>query len=240
MGFKELKEMLSDNTDALELVGSLESTFNTNVSTINALETKFQEAKVGRDSAKSRLKEVQGYLGVDELSQEAIEAIVKSKPDEKSALEIQNLQKQLADATTVNETQAKEFQDKFQGMALERELTTLGASANVANAQALQILTEQLKASAVFNDDGTVSYSNADGTTRYVNGKPMTISDRLSELQGDDNWNFIFKSTVKPGGGSDNNGGGNVSSRSINRLDFEKLEPSAQMKHISGGGTITD
>ncbi|HUB90959.1 MAG TPA: DUF6651 domain-containing protein [Dyella sp.] len=51
----------------------------------------------------------------------------------------------------------------------------------------------------------------------------------------------ILKGTGASGGGAQNNNPGGASgNKSIPRAQFEKLDPSAQMAHVKGGGAITD
>lgn len=197
MSFAKLLEMVKDIEGASSLVKELEASSETLTKEVNRLEIVSRESTDQRNKYKSLIKST---LGVDEISEDALKSVIgNSKGDDKSKAEIENLQKQLADVAKSKQDLEGTYKQKIQTMNLEREISALGIEDEVIPTK-LDYLHFRVKNGLAFNEDGQPIFINEDGSTKYVNGKPMTLKDRYTEIL--DKEPDLFKAGTKQGGGS--------------------------------------
>lgn len=196
MSFAKLLEIVKDNEEAVALVKGLQTSSESLTKEVNRLELVANEAIDKRNKIKSVVK---GTLGVDEITEEALKSLISSsKGDDKSKAEIENLQKQLAELANSKVTIEQSYKQKIQTMNLEREIASLGISDEVIPTK-LDYLNFRVRQGLSFNDDGMPMFLNDDGSTKYVNGKPMTLQDRYSEILEKEP--DLFKPNTKSGTG---------------------------------------
>ena len=225
MDLEKVKALLSDNSEAQQFVSSLaEKAENSTQLTekVNSLELKANEAITSRQQLKELIKNT---TGLSEVSEDALKGLFnnKSKGDDKSIAEINNLKKLLEEASNESKNTVQTYEQKLQKLALDNALANAGLGANVANEAMYGIVAQLVKDGATYENDSIV-YKNADGTTKYGNnGKPMTINDRVAELKSDTNYAGLFKLDVKSGSGTSTV---NVSGKSV---VTEDMTPSQMM-----------
>jgi hypothetical protein len=211
MSFKKLLETLSEgNTEAaVEIAKSLETDFNANVQEIDKLESKASEAISGRDKLKSKLRELSEAAGVDDLTADAIKEI-KSKRGGDSEIEAKYKEQLDNAAKTIEELEGNyksKLQDadsRYQSVLIDKELTKLGANVGLADG-AIDDVVSHLKANATIDGEQIV-YMRDGVQERGANGRPLTISEKLTALK--ESKPFYFKADVQGGSGTPHQPGG--------------------------------
>ena len=211
--FEQLRALVGDNAEATKMIDQAEAGAKANVQKINELETTVEAVKQTRDQYKSGNALVKSVLGVDAVNQETIEEAIKKlkgsgKGDDASKAEIDNLKQLLKEATDERENLEKDYQGKLQSMALEQEIAGSGIAGSAANEEMFKILTNLVKAGASIEGDKVV-YKNEDGSTVYgENSQPLDIAGKVEQLKTNPAYAGMFKSDVKPGGGTPPKPGG--------------------------------
>jgi len=225
MSFTKLKEVIGDNTEALELVRSLEGVQSSLTDRVSFLEKDSKSAFDKRDKAIGELKEAKELLGLDDLTEETLKALKKPKDD---SAELLNLQSLLEQANTAKVGIEDSFNSFKQGVVLDKAITEAGVSSNVANPEMFKIVKNLLQDGAKVIDNQVI-YLNQDGTTMYNEGKPVTIADRVNSIASDEAYAGLFKPKGSGGSGSKGNTGG-VNTPSV---DLSKLNTSEKGKLMS-------
>lgn len=202
MSFEKLIGVLGDNEEAKKIASELQVNFESLTREVNRLELVSNEAIEKRNKIKSVVK---GTLGVDEITEESLKALISSsKGDDKSKAEIENLQRQIAEIAKSKQDVELAYKQKIQSMNLEREIASLGIEDEVIPTK-LDYLNFRVKSGLSFTEDGQPIFLNEDGSTKYVNGKPMTLKDRYSEILEKEP--DLFKPSTKSGTGHESKGG---------------------------------
>lgn len=222
---KLIASLEAGNVDeAKTIAGQLKPQFETTVSELRGFEGKFNEAVQTRDKAKTRIRELSDVLGigVDDLSADKVKELLKSgKNDETLKAEIANLQKLITDKDNEYTTKLSESDNRFKNKLIEMEIAKIGASSDVVNDKALEILIEAVKNGATL-EDGNIVYKDANGATlRNSAGRPLSIAERMAEFKADVNNSFLFKATSNGGGGTPPNGNGGNNSKTV-KVDDDK------------------
>lgn len=209
MSLDKLKEVLADNSEALEIVNGLDSTINELTKKVNYLETDSKKAFQVRDELKNKLNLVKNKFGLDEIDEDNLSKVNKKSDD----VEVNNLKSMLEKINKEKEDIENSYKSKLSNFALKTELTKTGLAQKAINAEMYQMLESLALSGAVYDDSGAITYRNEDGSTMYKNGKPMSLNDRVAELEQSEAYKILFK-PVGTGGtgatgrtGSGGNGG---------------------------------
>jgi len=209
MTLEQLLALLSDNSEAKTFVTSLNekaTNADTLITKVNGLESKNAEIIASRKNQDGKYKEMLKLLGVEELTPEAVESFKKTGKGGDAALvaELENVKGLLEKATNESQTITSDYEGKLQSMALRQALANAGLGANVANEAMYKIVADLVSDGAVFEND-TVVYKKGDVTTYGADGKPLTLEGKISELKANENYTGLFKTDIKPGGGTSPN-----------------------------------
>jgi hypothetical protein len=208
--WEELLKVIGDNEEAKSIVAKLQESSNGNVKKINELESKFNEAKQGRDNLKSLIRSGTGLEEVNEESLSEFVAKLKgAKGDEKLSNEIENLKGLLEKANGERASIVTDYESKLQNMALTNNLRDLGIGSLAINPMAEKMILEHLKSGATLDGENIV-YKKEDGTTLYDGTNVITPQSRLEQLKSDDNWKPFLKPDIHSGGGANESRGGSV------------------------------
>lgn len=219
MDFENVLTMLNDGKidEVKSAIESFKPEFEKTIGDLKTYESRFNEAKEGRDKVKGRLKELSEVFGVnvDELNAERIKELMKSgKGDDASKAEIENLTKLLKAKDDEITEKLSEAETRFRDKVIETEIAKIGLTSNVVNEKALGLVIQALKDGATI-EDGEIIYRGSDGAIlRNGNGRPFTVSEKMAQFQSDPANAFLFKATTGGGGGSQSgngSGGGNKS-----------------------------
>jgi len=110
-----------------------------------------------------------------------------------SDAEVQNLKSQLEKAVAEKGEIEATYKGKLSSYALKSELSKTGLAQKALNGEVYQILEGLALNGASYTDDGKVVYRNDDGSTKYTNGKEMTLDDRVNELSNSQSYASLFK-----------------------------------------------
>ena len=179
------------------------------VDRLNFLEKEAQKAFSKRDELKSKLREIEEK---------------QSDPNEKQTNP--NLESKLQEIATEKEQIVEEFNTFKRDSALERALLTKDIPA--ATPKTKEIILNILREGAEY-ENGIV-YKDEGGLVYGPNGNPLTIEDKLKEIQNDVNYSPLFR-TMKQGAGSKQGNGGKAVP------DIKTLTPSAKAKLIKELGS---
>lgn len=244
MSFKKLIAALEagEIDTAKDLATSLEGDFNANVQEIEKLESKASEAITGRDKVKAKLRELAEKAGVDELTPEAIDGLLKKKGTDseieaKYKTEMDKLAKKIEEITADYDSKLGDANSRLQDTMIDKELFKLGVSANAADDLALEDIVRHLKGNVTI-EDGALVYKNADGVQeRNDKGRPLTLSDKLVELQ--EKRSYLFKATGQGGSGETHRTGGKTA-QAITRSSFDAMDAPSKATFIKDGGKVTE
>jgi len=239
--FEKLQGFIGDNPEALQEMKSIEATAKANVDMINTLERKVGDITTTRDKFKDGNSLVKSILGIDAVNEETLKNVFKNKDqgDEALTAEITNLKTLLENANTEKSDLESGFNSKIQTMALDNAIASSNIGVNVANPEMYKIVTELAKNGAVF-EDGKIVYKKSDGTTQYNGSAPMTLDDKISNIQSDKNYSGLFKPDSNGGSGTPPNNKSGGSLKSMTRSQFTQTSPEAQSKFMADGGSLTD
>jgi hypothetical protein len=200
--FEELKKFLDGNEDGLKLVATLEENQSTLTKKLNKLEVDSAKAFQTRDELKQKLGLVKSKLGLDEIDEEALTKALKGKTDD---AELNNLKALLDKANKEKSDVESEYKSKLSNFALKSELQKTGLAQKSLNQDVYEILESIALKGATYSDDGSIAYKNEDGSTKYHNGKPLTLADKVAELEQSEAYKPLFKAVGVGGTGANPN-----------------------------------
>lgn len=189
----------SGNEDLVKAVGTVEDTIKGNVEKMSFLERDLKGAIDKRDSIKSLVK---SKLGINELSEEALDNVLKSKPNVDN--EIKAREEMISKLSEELKLSKKELNSKVNTYNLEKQLMSLGAMSETETTKAYDIVFNEISKSADFDENGNIIFKNSDGTTiRNADGSQLSLKDRYNMLKESDEYSFLFKTKrSKAGAGS--------------------------------------
>lgn len=201
--FNDLKKLLEGNEDGIKLVDKIESAQNELVEKVNSLETKFEEAKTGRDKVKSQLREAKDVLGLESLDKDNLAKLLDDK-DPQATKELENLKTQLQSVTQEKENAVGELKNKLSSYVMRTELNKTGLAQEALNPTMYSFLEKAALEGATHTEDGGILFKNPDGSTAYNGSKPMTLADKVEQLKASEDFAPMFKTSVRGGSGTQN------------------------------------
>lgn len=196
------------NEELLNAVNAVKTSNKSNVDRLSFLEREMKTATEKRDSIKSL---VRNKLGIEEFSEEALEEAIKKMKDGKTSDgEIKNLTSMVEMLKVEKESIERKYVDSINSYKIEKQLTTLGAIEETEGNKAYDIVLNEVRIGAEFDQDGNIVFKAKDGTTiRNSDGSPMTLADRYNQIKDSDDFAFLFKKKrAKAGGGAGGGAGG--------------------------------
>lgn len=222
MGLQELKALLGDNEEAIKHYEEAVGTQEELTKRLNFLETDAKKAFTARDELKNQLKTVKEKLGLEDITDEALEKVLKGRKSDDA--EVNNLKSMLEKATKEREEIESGYKSKLSEFVLKSELTKTGLAQKAINGEMYGILESLALKGAKTDENGVIIFTNEDGSTKYVNGKPMTLADRVAELENSEAYAPMFKPNGKGGTGAGRSGGANGSKKRSEMTHGEKAE----------------
>ncbi len=210
-GLQELKSMLADNPEAMEIANQVEQTLQTNLNKVQTLEksvsewsNKFAEAVESRDKVKEVVK---NELGIEEFSPDAVRQKLTSYASEDAiAARDRQFNEFKATASQKLESYQKQVQErdqKLKDMQLKLAISKTDVMGQTKSEHATDLLLQWIAEGAEFDEAGNIVYRGESGETLYnKNGDPMTLEDRIAEIKSDAGRDFIFDSRYLQGGGA--------------------------------------
>lgn len=232
MSFAKLMGLIGENEDAMELAKQLEASMNELTSKVNSQELKIQDTIQSRDKVKDKLKLFKEKTGIEEITAETIEEFLKVKPDEKTALEINNLKDQLEKAVQERSDIEDTYKMKMSDLVLKTELNKTGLAQQALNPESYQLLEGLVLNGASYTDEGKIVFKNTDGTTSFVDGREMTLQDKVDSLISNGAYSGLLKPTGNGGSGTASQNDG-YASNSLRRSEMSHAEKG---KYISEHG----
>lgn len=189
---------------------------------------------------------------VDELLAEKKEAAKRAKEAEEAARKsAEEAARKSGDVTAIE----KSWQEKF--AARESELTALLESKNSAITSITVDAAAARMAAELAGDLGTsdlllphirgrLAVEEKDGTfitaVRDLQGRPSaaTMEELKKEFAGNPAFSRVIAGSKASGGGADGKPGGGATQKTINRAQYDALNPAERMAHTRAGGTVTD
>lgn len=216
---EKIKAFLEGNEEAMAVYNEAEKSVSELTTKINLLEVDSRKAFQTRDELKSKINAIKTKLGVEDITDEALDGILKGKKGDDT--ELNNLKSLLQKAESDKMEIENGYKQKLSDFALKAELTKTGLAQKAINPAMYSVL-EQVALQGAVYEDGVVKFVNADGSTQYHNGKALTLSDRVEQLNGTPEYAPLFVPQGK--GGTGGKGGG----ESV--LDFGKMSATEMMK----------
>lgn len=238
--FKTLLELLKDNQEALAEAKKIQSNYDTLSSEVATLEAKLNEAITKRDKYKRFTKSVKNKLNIEEgeeLNDDTLNTKFNSILDSKEKdisekekiykLEIEKLEKEIEKSKEEAQQEVVRVNKNVLDSKLELELYKTTTGINAVNKKASQIIIDELKNGATF-EDGKIVYKDKDGTTIRKNGVALTLSQKLEDIKSSEDYSFLFKSNASSGSGLNT---GNNSNSNSNESEFtrRKREQAAKL-----------
>jgi len=220
MSFEKLIGLVGDNPEALEVIKLLETASTSNVGKINELELKVSNIAETRDKYKLGNDLVKKSFGIENINDETIAELLKSKGNKDNEAELQNLKQQIELGQQERADIETSYKSKLSDIALKNALSKTGLAQRAINPEVYEILEGIALKGAVYEDDKII-FKNDDKSTKYVNGKPMSLSDRVDELSKSTAYSTMFHAEGTGGGGasnSTNNKSVNTSSMSATQM----------------------
>jgi len=213
------------NEELLNAVKGVKGSMGANLDRMSYLEKELQ----GTISKRDRQAElVKSKLGLEELTEEALEKALSSKTKTGSA-EFEAEKRKLEDMVSMLQTEKESLNYKHQSVVnqykIERGLNDLGAGNEVNGSKAYDILLSEITSNASFDSDTLVFRANDGTTIRNADGTPMSLADRYRQLKDSDELKFLFiADKQKSGSGTqDTKGGGNKVTSLAGLNDAQRL-----------------
>jgi len=191
----EILALLKDKPELQSTFNQMVETNKANVAKIGQLETDLGTAIQKRQSIKDL---VRNQLGLSEISEDSLKSFANNA-DEGLKLDNATLQQKLEELTNNYNGLESKHEDEISSMILKDTLRGLGIGDRVQNDRAFSELTKLVLDGAV-RDGATFSFKDGDKTKFKDDGQPMTVEDRVIELQSSD-FSYLFKPTAGAGGG---------------------------------------
>ena len=208
MDFKQLLELLNENQEAQNFIKGIQETQETNVLTINKNETLINNLKGDLDKFKQGNNLVKSTLGLEQLNEEslsqALNSLKKGDLDEKSRLEIENLKSELSNSTSLLTEKENAFNTQIRELKLGTQLSDLLVKNGVLP-NAVKSASREVSQMIKYDDNNNPIFLNEDGSTKYLNGKPMGLEDAVTDIKT--THDYMFVRDTKSGGGSQGNEG---------------------------------
>ena len=179
----------SGNDEIVNAVKGVKDSYRSNLDRLQFLEKDMQKAVEKRDNLKVLVK---NKLGLDELSEEALDRYISSKSSNDG--EIKNLTSMIEALKNEKESVASKLSEVESGYRFEKALASVGALDETENSKAYEIVLSEIRKNAVFDSNGQITFKDNDGiTVRNADGSPMTLSDRYNKLKESSDFSFLFK-----------------------------------------------
>lgn len=143
---------------------------------------------------------------------------------------------QLLKSSEKQRTELHEQLEALRGKVSSEKIKTesLKLAAELADGHNAEILSEFIARRLKYTDDGLkVLDSNGELTV-------SRIEDLKNEFTNSEKYRSLLRGNKSSGGGAQGSGNSVPTTKQISRHSFDKMEPSAQMKHIKSGGTVVD
>lgn len=201
----------SGNDEFINAVNGVKDSYKTNLDRLTYLEKDKQKAIEKRDSIKSLIK---SKLGLEEISEESIEQYIQSKSSNDG--DIKNLTSMIEALKGEKDSIKNELVNTRNGYRFEKALTSIGAIEETENSKAYDIVLEEIRRNAVFDESGQILFKDKDGiTVRNSDGSPMSLSDKYNQLKDSSEFSFLFKTKrSKAGSGATSSVNVNTTSKS--------------------------
>lgn len=208
---EKLEQFIGDNEEAKNIINEVKNLLDGTTSKINELERTKNDLLSEVKKFKTGNSLVKQHLGIEQLNEDTLnEALSKFRKSDDT--ELNNLKTLLANANKEKDDIKNTYESKLSTFAMKQELSKTGLAQKAINADVYGILENIALTGATYKEDGSIVYTNDDGSTKYVNGKPMSLADRVSELQMSDAYKPLFKADGVGGSGANPQGnGGNPS-----------------------------
>lgn len=225
--FEKLIEIVGDNEEALKVINDAKATQESLTTKLNTYEVDAKKAFEKRDEFKTQLGLVKSKLGLEDLTEEALDKVLKSKGGDDA--ELNNLKGLIEKANQEKSEIENSYKSKLSQFALKTELQKTGLAQKAIDETAYGVLESLALAGASYENDGIV-FKNEDGSTKYVNGAPMTLKDKVNELYNTSSFAGLFKADGKGGTGSSPQGGKGVTANDYKGMSSTELMKQGRIK----------
>jgi multidrug efflux pump subunit AcrA (membrane-fusion protein) len=202
--------------------------------------------KAERDAKAALEKSLKGFEGIDPAKARELLG-QQQKAEEEKAKAQGDWENWKAQMQKQHETEKQALEAKLAQAEqdYEAEFVEAKVTAEIANAKgkarllkshvgAKSVVVDGKREIRIYDDAGNVRYGK--------DGKPMTVAERIAEMQRDPEFMVAFEASGAGGSGAQNNtsGGSGGSSKTLTRAQFEQLSPVERQAHFKGGGKVVD
>jgi len=210
-GIQELRAMVGDNPEALEIASGVEQTIQQNLNKVTQLEkqvsewsNKFADVVASRDKVKDVIK---NELGIEEFSPESVRTkLATYASDDAIAARDRQFTDFKATSTEKLDSLQKEIVNRdgrLKDMQLQLAISKTDVMGQTKGEHANEMLMSWISENAEFDDGGNIIYRGGGGETLFnKNGDPLTLEDRINEIKSDAGRDFVFQSRFLSGGGA--------------------------------------
>ena len=194
-GITELKAMLQDNPQAMEIVSNIENTMGTTTEKVMGLEK--QVGSLGNElteaiNARDKVKDiVRNELGIEEFTPDAVrnKLATYASDDAIAAREKQFNELKASSSAKLEELQ-KEIHtrdEQMNKMKLQLAISKTDVMGQTQGEHASEMLLNWIAQDATFDEQGNIQYKGPSGETLYnENSEPMTLEDRINQIKADE------------------------------------------------------
>jgi hypothetical protein len=218
------------------------------VQTVDTIKRLNGEAKGHRERAETAEGALKVFDGLDAAAARKALDVVKNLDDKKlvDAGDVERIKTEAIKAVEDKYAPIVKERDKLQSALVSEKIGgSFARSKLIADKLAIPADLVQARFGEHFKLEGenVVAYDKSGNKlfSRSNPGELATFDEALEMIVEQYPYrDTILKSSGASGGGAKNDGGGAGGNKSMPRAQFEKLDPSAQMAHVKGGGAITD
>ena len=239
--WEQLLGLVGDNAGAKAIIDQLKNTAETNAATITSLQTQFDNVKEEKDRYKLGNQLVKQKLGLEKINEEELTARLAdlgSKGDKTK--ELQDLATALAAKDDEISTITKNFEQKFDGMRIDTEITKAmeGASDILSDNPILRnAFREQVSKSVGIVGEGISPYTVV-GDQRIPlvkDGNAVSVSDYIKSTLSGKEYDVFRKTKIVDGAGGAG-GGSNIPNGTKSSFGGTKAERTSAVADMIAAG----
>lgn len=188
-----------DNPTAAQALTDYSTSNNNNLTRIGDLEKDLKTSAEKRDKLKHTIRTA---TGLEEITEESLLGVLSQGDGQAEVYqkEIKGLQEKVKEAAGSIDDVSAGYEKQIFGLQLDRVVNQIGATTEVHNSHAYQVVMAELSKDAHF-DGKDIVYKNEDGTTIYADGgNPASVKSKYEDLRANDDFAYLFKEQYVKGG----------------------------------------
>lgn len=170
---------------------------------VQGLENKLNEAGANASKYNNTFGVIKDTFGITDgdIDVDVLNAkIAELKGKGGNEADVKNLEDTIQALKSESDNKSKDYEEKLFDLKLNNSIYQSGHEIKATGSRAYDIIIQELKKDATFNESGAIVYKR-DGAIERKDGLPISIADKISMLKANDDFNGLFKTDAIGGSG---------------------------------------